>query len=104
MITFGLAEMILGTALVCALVSLGAFISSRLNNRAMKIMKDDMEHMKNNMRVAAQAIVRREAKEDARTDLIARNLAETVAHPRDVTIVNSIDQPVPVTECIDPDK
>ncbi len=96
----GYSEIILAGGILIGMFALGAFVSSRLNNSVIKMMRRDMEHMKNNQRTVAQALVRREEKIDAalavRETQIDTALAVKESGPLEVTIINDSHAPVPV--------
>lgn len=103
MITFGYLEIVLAVLTLVFFTAAGALASSLLNHRLVRSMKRDMEqmmrdleHTKNNQRSVKQALEVRQAKEDAATDLVAKTLVDTESRPRDVTIINTPAQPVPV--------
>ncbi len=111
MMTIGYLETILGIAVVILLIGVGALISSILNHRRLgenqrrlsetqrqlEDIKKSADHAVKNAKAAVQAADYFRIKQDA---------AYTAEHatPREVTIVNNMNEPVPVESVSRDDK
>lgn len=106
----GYPEVILFIGFVVLIFSGGAALSSFMNRRIVISMKNDvilnkkivldmrrdMEHMRANQKMVAEALIRRDAKLDVERNIVAQTLAINEARPHEVTIINPMDRPVPV--------